>query len=384
MSNTLTAILPKILARALPTLRQNAITPYLVNTGYSLTAGQKGKTVDVQVPVAQTAAAVTPSSTPISPADLTPTTTQVTLDKWYKTDFHLSDQEMTQIDKDVQFVPVQLGEAVKALGNQVDGDLLALYKDIYNYVGTAGTTPFADAAALKAGWTAGARLKLNSNLAPTTDRHLVLDVNAEANALSLAEFKDVSASGDPKVIIEGEIGRKLGAMWWMNQNVPSHTKGTLTPGTALQLNAEVAAGASSLVLKDSGGSLTGTVLTGDLLAITGATQTYVATADATAASNLCTVSISPVAAATYAASTAVTHVAGHVANVAMHRNAFALATAPLKDEAGIAIEGAIQDPVTGLVLRLEVMRQYKQTVWQLDILYGVKTVRATQACRILG
>ncbi len=67
MANVLTAILPKLLARALPTLRQNAITPRLVNVGYSLAAGQKGKTVDVQVPVAQTAVAVAPSNTPPAP-----------------------------------------------------------------------------------------------------------------------------------------------------------------------------------------------------------------------------------------------------------------------------------------------------------------------------
>jgi hypothetical protein len=42
------------------------------------------------------------------------------------------------------------------------------------------------------------------------------------------------------------------------------------------------------------------------------------------------------------------------------------------------------DPLTGLPLRLEIRRQHKQTVWEFDVLYGVKLIRAALASRIAG
>lgn len=45
---------------------------------------------------------------------------------------------------------------------------------------------------------------------------------------------------------------------------------------------------------------------------------------------------------------------------------------------------SMQDPQTGIVLRLEVSRQHKQIVWEFDILYGARLVRPELAVRILG
>ena len=50
--NTLTNIMPVILARALMTLRQRCFMPRLVNSDYSVDAAKKGTTIDVPVPVA--------------------------------------------------------------------------------------------------------------------------------------------------------------------------------------------------------------------------------------------------------------------------------------------------------------------------------------------
>ena len=85
--------------------------------------------------------------------------------------------------------------------------------------------------------------------------------------------------------------------------------------------------------------------------------------------------------------TALTFIADHTPNIAFHRDAFTLATAPIADVAGSMGLGQMQtiiDPVTGLAIRLEVRRDYKQTTFDLDILYGVKTVRPELAHRILG
>lgn len=382
MANTLTVLIPKLLSGGLMALRQNCLTLRLVRTYGTVTPQNPGNAITIPVPASQAAASVSPSNTPPSNIDHTPTSKTITLDKWYKTDFHLSDQDVTNIAAQASFIPMQASEAVKVLANQIDSDLLALYKEVYYHAGTAATTPFASDATA---WTTGARKKLNVGLAPQSDRHVVLNEDAEANAINLEEFQSAAWAGSSQGIVEGEIGRKLGASWWLNQNIPSHTKGTLAPGTQLQSNAEIAVGAVTAVLKDSGGSMSGTMAAGDLFSFAGSTDQFTCAALATAGSNVITVTWTPACTATIAASTNCTHVAGHKANLAFHRDWAGVAFAPLGDaDFGLANLSYIQDPISGAVLRLEVTREYKQTTFRYDVLYGMSVIRPSFAARILG
>lgn len=381
MANTIPAVMTQLVARAVGVLRRRSHMARYVTTGYSLTPGQKGKTVDVEIPPTATASAITASNAYPSNTDTTATTVAITLDKWYGSDFQMSDQDMTRVDKDMNFFPAAAEASLDAVVKQVDDDLLLLYKDVYSASGAAGTTPFASTAAA---WTTGARKLLNQNLAPMNERTIVLDADAEANAVNLSAFQSLYASGDPGVIIEGEIGRKLGANWVLNQGVPSFTRGTLT-GSPLINNASVAVGDTSVPM--DAGSLTGTVVVGDIFTVAGDTQQYVVTANATASGNaLAAVSFAPAAKVAWADDAAVTFVASHTPNLAFQRGAFALATAPFETvdpSLGVMTQSFV-DPLSGLTLRLEVSRQYKQTRWEWDVLYGVKTVRAELAARIMG
>ena len=383
MANTLTAILPKILANSLPVLRQNAVTPRLITSYGSRSRRSPGQTIDIPVSVAQTAAAVTNANTPPSNTDSTPTTVQLTLDKHYATKFHLSDAELTRIDADNTFLPGQVAQGVKALANQIDGDVLALYKNVYEYNGTAGTTPFADEATFNTDWTKGARVKLGTNLAPMDDRSVVIDPSAEGALVSLAKFTDADRVGDQAGIINGEIGQKIGARWVMNQNVPTHTRGTLT-GSPLVNQADVTVGDTTVDI--DAGSLTGTVVIGDTFTVAGDTQVYVVTANATAATNaIAGMAFLPAAKVAWADNAAITFDATGVQNMAFHRSAFAIGFAELGGtDLGLGNMSSIVDPYTGATLRLEVRRDYKQTTWELDVLYGVKAVRPELAVRIAG
>jgi hypothetical protein len=124
------------------------------------------------------------------------------------------------------------------------------------------------------------------------------------------------------------------------------------------------------------------------LTFAGHTQTYtVATAPA-ASGGAQTVTVSPAIAATVADNAAITVKASHIVNLAFHRDAFALAMRPLAGEtAGDAYGSqivAMTDPQTGLSMRLEVYRQYKQVVYELDALWGVELIRPELATRIAG
>ena len=100
------------------------------------------------------------------------------------------------------------------------------------------------------------------------------------------------------------------------------------------------------------------------------------------------VSIAPALGQAVDAGTPVRVAGDHIVNMAFHRDAFALAMRPLTaGTVDVALGNQIlsmTDAQTGLSLRLEVARQYKQTVWEFDVLWGVKLVRPQLAVRIAG
>lgn len=386
MANTLTALMPKILASGVLHLREMVRMPRLVNANFANEAAQFGSTIDVQIPVAKTATQVTPSNTPPAPSNATPAIVQIALDQWYKDNFHLTDKDMHEIDTRKNFLPVQAKQSVIALANNVNQYLMAQYKGVYGYTGTAATTPFASTAADAI----NARKILHQQLCPREERRAVLDFSAEANALALATFADAEKTGSAMTKIEGEIGRKYGIDWYADDHVPTHTAGTITTGLIAKASTAQAAGLETIVATTAASTGACALVVGDIISINGHSQTYAVTAAATQASAASdvSISISPPLQTALVGSEAITVKASHVVNMAFHRDAFAFAMRPMA--AGM-IDGSLgnkimsmQDPQTGIVLRLEVSRQYKQTVWEFDILYGAKLVRPELACRIAG
>jgi hypothetical protein len=369
--NTITNILPKILAQGLLALRESAIMPRLVTTEYGDEAAQKGSTIDVPLPKAQTVSDVTAAPTYSSAQGNTPGLVQIPLDQHKHTDFFLTDKEMVEVDRNRHFVPMQSSEAIKGLANTMDTHIMNQYKGIYGYVGTAGTIPFSTVATAT-----DTRKTLHDQLAPVNDRRVVLNPTAEAQALQLSAFSDVEKSADRPVKIEGELGRKFGMDFFMDQNVVTHTAGTAASTTA--------AGVSTVGLTASSA---GTLLVGDIFTIAGDDQTYVVAASVNVSANI-GVRIDPPLKAIATAADAVTKKATHVVNLAFTPRAFAFATRPLMENT-MDVSGGNQmisatDPITGLSLRVEVIRQYKQTAWDYDVLYGAKLVRPELAVRIAG
>jgi hypothetical protein len=383
MSNTLTNIMPKILARAVMTLREQCVMPRLVNGDYSSEAAKKGTTIDVPIPSGKTASDVTPSNTPPSPADTTPKIVQVSLDQWKSSDFHLSDKDLVEIDKNAHFIPMEMAEAIRALANAVNDHIFSYYTGVYGFTGTAAVTPFASTVTAAT----NARKIMNQQRAPRTLRRGVLDYDAEANALALSPFADADKTLSAQVKIEGEIGRKYGIDWVADDAVPTHTAGTLAAIGAVIATAK-AAGASTIQVNASNGSGY-TLVAGDVFTIAGDTQTYVVQATVTGigSATKSAVTIDPPLAAAVS-SEAVTIQGDHVVNMVFHRDAFAFANRPLVGNTQSMALGSqimsMTDPQTGITLRLEVSRQYKQVVWEFDILWGAQLVRPELATRILG
>jgi hypothetical protein len=376
VSNTITAILPRLLAQGLLALRQNAIMARIVNRSYDAMAGQRGSTIDVPIPSAITPVQVAPDRYAPATADIAPTYASVVMDQWYEAPFYLTDQDLLSVMNGT--IPMQASEAIKALANKVDTYILGLYKGVYGFAGSSGVTPLQ----MGTGEYLNARKTLNKQLAPMDSRFCVMDPDMEANALALRAFQDVSFNGDPQTIVKGTIGEKLGALWLSDQNVPTHTTGAATAGTiALDNGANFTAGQTAIHV--DGFSTKPNV--GDVFTVAGDSQTYVVTSATDLAGGDSDLTIKPGLSMAHNDNDVLTFKASHVVNLLLHRDAIAFANRPLDNaDLGLGNFQSAVDPISGLTLRLEITREFKRTRYSYDILYGGCLVRPELATRIAG
>jgi len=416
MANNLDDILPKILARGLLALREAAVMPRLVNGDYAQEAAKKGDTINVPIPSAVSTSDVAPSNTPPVPASTTIETVPIPLNYWRQNDaIHLTDKDLVEIDAREDFLPMQMSEAIRTLANDVNRSIHEEYRGpvrgVFGVTGTAGTTPFGTSVGVKSA--TQVRKILNQQVCPKDNRRGVLDFDAEAQALELEPFFSANNTLSADVILEGEIGRKFGIDWVADDEVITHIAGTILAGAtrtaAVNNGAGYAIGIDTINI-DNGAevSVAGTLLNGDIFTFAGHAQSYVVVDNAASAefANVTDNQAGTVGTYTFAANaitalkffpalqTAVaddevlTVIDDHVVNLVFHRDAFAFATRPLTQSTQDLALGSkimsMQDPKTGIVLRLEVSRQHKQVVWEFDILWGTRLIRAELAARLLG
>lgn len=384
MANTITNVTPQLLARGLMALRENTVFPRLVSRNYQGMAERQGAVINVPKPSSITARDVTPSVTMNSNVDSSPTTVAVTMDRFKEAPFQLSDTDVLETTNTDNFIPMQASEAVKALANDIDSFIWSKHTGFYSHSGTAGTTPFATTITVAV----SARTLLNAQLAPMTDRRGVLDPSAEGNMLALGNILQFNERGDQGGIINGEIGRKLAIDWYMDQNVSTYTPGVAWV-TGWLFEATGTVGETTVTFTNATAS--GTILVGDIFEYS--SQQYVITTAATIATGSLTGTYAlafypPLkTAATTGLAVTIDAVAGtdYTANLVFHRDAIAWVNRPLADQDGLGNQIlSMTDNVSGVSLRLELSRQYKQTTYSYDYLGGAGVIRPEYGTKILG
>jgi P22 coat protein - gene protein 5 len=373
MPNDLTAVVPRILAKALMVIREETPLMRLVRTDFKQEAMEKGKSVDVPYSSAMGLATdVVPSLTYNGGVDITPKFVPIMLDKWVEQKFTLNDREVDQVMDG--YFPDQIIECARSVANRIEIDLLNLYKVVYGAVGTPGQIPFQDPTGLAGvppvhfgiGASREARRILNSQLCPDEDRRIILDVNAEANASAIPQFAQAYASGDKDVITKGLIGEKQGFTWYRDNLILRHVTG-LT-GTVL---VSTAAAINTTTLIISGAATPPAI--GDIFTLAGNSQQYVVLPTST----IGVLQVSPPLKVAVPAGTSV--------NLAIQKGAFGLVMRPLSNvEAPGSLIRTMTDNKTGLPLRMEVSRVQKMNVYSIDALYGCACLRPEYACRIMG
>jgi len=370
-----------IAERALPLLAENtAMLPLVYRGEYDGTFARQGDTIQVRKPVRATSID-TSGDISSNISDTKENSVNVTLDKQRGVARSLSSKEMTMNIDDFERIVVV--PAVTAIAENVNSDILGLYTDIPYFTGTSGSTPD-DLPDL-----ANVGKVLNNNNAPMDSRALVMDYDALAKFQALDSIVEVDKSGTNAALRQGILGQVYGMTLASDGQIKTHTAGGYTALTDVIIAAG-GAGATSITLESAAGASTAKLLKGDLLVIDG--YQFVVTADTVdaTAGDITAVSIYPALPMAFGDFSAddvtfpdVTADA-HVANLGFHRDAFALAMAPLEAPMGGANSAVLN--YRGLSIRIIMDYAFGTDKNQIrfDVLYGVKTMYPELAVRLLG
>jgi hypothetical protein len=347
-----------------------------VHRGHDKDPQQKGSTIKISKPGTFTA-----QDAPSVAQDLNPDATEIKLDKWKEVKFKLTDKELTFTTEKI--IEDHIRPAAVALADNIDQALNALYADVPWYHDAQATPDHKDIVDINT-------VLFNNNV-PMDESMLHLEINGAMYGAFLKDpvFSQAHTAADGGAAqMRGTLGRKFGFEIFRNQNVKSHTPGVAADATGA-LTGAVANGATTLGFDAV--TLSGTFKKGDSFVIAGDSQRYVFSADATAdgAGVVAAATFFPPAVKAYADNDVITiSLDTHVANLAFHRNAFALAMAPLTDigrNLGARIETVV-DPITNLALRARMyyVGDDSEVKVALDVLYGVKTLDPNLAARLRG
>lgn len=368
MSNTL--LLPSVIAKeAIMRLKNNLVLAGLVHRGYS-DEFVKGVGDTVKIPVPATFIAKVFNGTAIEYQEVTEGSVEVKLDTILDVSFKVTSKELSLDIAD--FGDLYIEGATDAFADKIDALLAGLYIDIPYFVDVAGTPVIGDLQNINE--------KMNINKVPIAGglRRLVVDPTTQSKYVTLDAFLHAEKAGDTLALREASMGRVFTLDSYLDQNILTHTKGTLNA-------AAVATGtAGALTIAVTGTAESQTVKKGDLITIANTAGQYVCTELATTPATpfTVTVKIYPALVESCTAKT-VTLRASHVANLAFHRNAFALASATLEPPVGGVESAVMRDPSSGLAIRAVYGYDIdaKTNIVSLDMIVGVKTLKPELAVR---
>lgn len=298
--------------------------------------------------------------------------------------------------------------AVDALITKVEMRLAQLHKQVYNYVGVAGTTPSSFSAAAKL---------LDHYCVPIEDRRLTLGPDATWDTADALGGKYSDSMVD-QALRKGYIGTIANCHHYMSQIIQRHTSGTGadTAGTPL-IDTVAGTTFSGNLLHTDGWTAGNTLVEGDRFTVancyschpqtkqsTGMLQRFVVTKGQTlngsttddpieispsivtsgAYQNVVAAPVDGSAIQTIDSTPDAGVEAAHVCNLMFNKNAFALVEIPIEipESASFTARETSKNHSIMVVKDFDI-DEYQEVV-RLDILFAVKCINAEAACVILG
>lgn len=385
MSNTLGYYNPYFYANEALIQLENALGMGMrVHRGFDeeRRAFRKGEYINIRQPSTFTA-----QDAPATAEDLTTGSVQMQLAYWREVKFKLTDKELALTEETI--IDEHIAPAAYTLANDVDTKLAQLYKYVPWYVDLNSTIAIDDITDVyQVLFDNGVPMGNPNNV------HYMMGGSLQNGFQQLTAFNQWQGAAQAGVDTQrtGSLGVKFGMECFGNQNVQSHTAGVCADYTGA-----IDYGSGTTDVYEKGAttihvdSMTdgGTLKAGDTFVITGNTQRYAVTADVTLTGGEGDITFVPPLVDDVDEDTVVTfRVDTHTANMAFHRNAFALATAPLStigNELGAKI-ATVYNEKNGLSLRSRIyyVGNSSEVHVALDILYGVKCLDPNLAVRACG
>ena len=333
---------------------------------YAVEGAKIGDTLNIRKPARYAGR----SGTTLAVEDHTETSVPLQLDTQFGVDVRFTSKELS-LDID-DFSKRILQPAMATVANKIDLDGLALYKQVYNAVGTPGTTP----SALKTYLQAGA--KMDHEATPRDGmRSVVIDPEAQVEIVDSLKGLFQSSEQIKSQYEQGNMGMAAGFKWSLDQNVNKHTVGPLG-GTPL-MNGATLSGATQIVTDGWTASAANRLKAGDVITIdgvyavnpqsrqtTGQLRQFVVTADVDSdGSGNATIPVSPAIVSSGAFQTVTALPADNAGinvlgaadtvsavNLAYHRDAFAFACADLQLPNGVDMAARVSDKQLGMSIRM--------------------------------
>jgi hypothetical protein len=410
-----TVLSPSIIAKAAVALLDNELVAAKnVYRGYEeeFSKNVNGYTVGSSVSIRKPNQFTVRTGSTASIQDVTEGTMSLSVDKVAGVDFKFTSTELTLNIKDL--AERVMKPAMIQVANKIDQDVLALYKDVYNWVGTPGNTIGSFASFAKG------PERLDLTAVPNDMRKAILSPSDHwgiAGAQTALYMQNIAGNAYRK----GRIGEVADVDTYKSQNVVTHTVGStagtpLINGAAQNVTYATTKATNSVpgtqTLITDGWTASGAVIKqGDVFTIANVfavnpvtkavlpyLQQFVATADGTAdgTGNL-TMTIAPAiitsgafqtVSAAPADNAAITRLGtaatGYAQNLIYHPTAFALVVVPMVKPPG-AVDVAVET-YKGISVRVAPYWDgaNDSSAYRMDVLYGVRTVDPRLACRVSG
>lgn len=380
MGNTLNNLMPTLYAALDIVSREMVGFIPAVAVNAAPTGAAKGESITIPVTPTTQTHDITPGQKPDDNGDQEIGSVTMTISKSKYAPVRWNGEEQLGVSNSGTYNAIlagQFAQAMRALANEVDADLAALYAGASRAYGTPGTTPF------ESGIKEVAQMRkiLADNGAPMTDLQLVIDTAAGANLRSLGQLTKANEADTDATLRRGLLLNISGFNIRESGQIVTHAAGSFTGDALVNNSGGYAKGATTIAVD---GATAIALKAGDIVTFSGDPAHYVVASDASATPITLA---APGLRGAVADDATVTALGSYAASLAFDRNALQLiARTPAMPQGGDSADDVtvVTDPVSGISFQVAVYREYRQVRYEIGLAWGVKLIKPEHVAILMG
>lgn len=247
MGNTLNNLMPTLYAALDIVSREMVGFIPAVAVNAAPTGAAKGESITIPVTPTTQTHDITPGQKPDDNGDQEIGSVTMTISKSKYAPVRWNGEEQLGVSNSGTYNAIlagQFAQAMRALANEVDADLAALYAGASRAYGTPGTTPF------ESGIKEVAQMRkiLADNGAPMTDLQLVIDTAAGANLRSLGQLTKANEADTDATLRRGLLLNISGFNIRESGQIVTHAAGSFTGDALVNNSGGYAKGATTIAV----------------------------------------------------------------------------------------------------------------------------------------